>query len=55
METKIGCFVTIYTFAHSYSATHFLNTQRHQIYCGKVPTFTYPALYFHKRYAHERI
>ena len=45
-ETKLGCFVTRYrTFAHCYSSTHFLNLQWHQIYCGKVPRFTYSALF----------
>ena len=39
-ETKIGCFIArLRTFAHSYSSTHFLNLQWHQIYCGKNPIF----------------
>ena len=42
---KIGCFVTrLCALAHSYSSTHFLNLQWHQIYCRKDPTFTYRAL-----------
>ena len=43
---KNGCFVTrLCTFAHSYSPTHFLNLQEHQIYCGRDPALAYPALF----------